>query len=538
MGAGRLMRIGLIFPPGWSLMTGSPHLALPLLKATLERAGFESRCFDLNWEAGQLHGGFPDLGLASDAVEMGSLEALNDPYFRVEDRLMKSGARHGGTWNAQIGFEYDDRPQDCRTAAFAAVNRSSPYDAALGAFLAEMSAFSPRVIGLSISATQQILPSLQLCRRLRDEGYRGLIVWGGNTVSRLVGELACPELFDFVDGLVVFQGEEPMLALCRAVRDGEGLETVPNLVWRDGDTLRTNTPPATANLDQTPCPDFGDLPVGHYAGVNYLTIVAARGCYYGKCSFCAIPYGWGQGGYAGARSPGHVVQDVARLSEKHGIRRFKFVDEALSPSFMRAFSKGLLAEGVNVEWEGYTRLEKAWNDSSFVELVAAAGFRKGYFGLELAPSAGRSVLQKNDAADPVDLLRLCADHGVRAHLFCMFGYPGSGAEDAWATTEFLLRHQSWIDTADIFPWTLAKHTHAPGVRAIDGSERNWALEFDHVPTTTEVLSSAEIRELATECEELVWSEVPRLLHPTYRLISPWQGETISKPQFADSLAVG
>ena len=78
-----------------------------------------------------------------------------------------------------------------------------------------------------------------------------------------------------------------------------------------------------------------------------------------------------------------------------------------------------------------------------------------------------------------------------------------------------------IDTADIFPWAYAKHTSVPGVNPIIDPGQDWSLELPHAAAPPYVLSSEAVTELAMSFEDLIWREVPRFLHPTYRLVSPW-----------------
>lgn len=512
----------LVFPPSWTLATGSPHVGLPLLKAFLAANGFEVVIRDLNWEYARLHQVELDRRTAQQACACPTLENMNRPYFASEDRLTALAAQYKGTWNAQLGFEYRDLSHSSSVDALAAVRLESPFThyfrGTVAPFVAE---HRPLLVGMSLASAHQVIPSLQLAFILREAGFDGFVVLGGNTVSRLAAEMALQWVFHVVDGLILFQGEEPLLRLCKTLKAGGGLGSVPHLVFRDGTRIVRNPGATPLPLSTLPPPDYRDLPVGHYWGENYLNIVAFRGCYYGKCSFCAIPYGWGAGGFAGQRPVDAVYNDMLTLSQRHGLRRFKFVDEALSPPFMRALASRILAGPVQMEWEGYVRLESAWNDPVFVELVGNAGFRKGYFGLELVPSDRRAALNKNDHADPGQLLELCCAAGIKVHFFCMFGYPGTGRKEAWQTTEFVLQHQDLIDTVDVFPWTYAKHTRVPGASAVLSPRNDWALEFEHCPEQKGVLASDAVAALAAECEDRLWNEVPRFLHPTYRLVSPW-----------------
>src|SRR5579884_3381607 len=105
------MRVLLIFPPGWTLATGSPHLGLPLLCGFLDKHGLDVTVRDLNWEAAHRFGVGVNAAAALQSCRYASLGEMNEPYFRAEDVLMDIAAGFNGRWNAQLGFEYSDSPQ-------------------------------------------------------------------------------------------------------------------------------------------------------------------------------------------------------------------------------------------------------------------------------------------------------------------------------------------------------------------------------------------------------------------------------------------
>ena len=49
------------------------------------------------------------------------------------------------------------------------------------------------------------------------------------------------------------------------------------------------------------------------------------------------------------------------------------------------------------------------------------------------------------------------EHGIKTHIFCMFGYPGTTMNDAFSTIEFAMDNSNLIDTLDIAPFTLTRH---------------------------------------------------------------------------------
>ncbi len=445
-------------------------------------------------------------------------------YFDAQDEADRCAAQFGGEWPLLLGFGYEDHPEQSSILSFESLTRDTPFDTVFTSYAATVVRADFDVIGISVACDRQIVTAMQLARRLRDAGYLGRIVLGGNTVSRLATEFcACAWMFQLVDAAIVFQGEEALLGFCQQHAQRNSWHTVPGLIWKGEDgQIVANSHRINKIGNLVPCPDYSDLELDRYWGVNHLCLVGSRGCYYGKCDFCPIPYGWGPNGYAGDRTAEKVFGDMCQLHERHGIPRFKFTDEALSPVFMNNLATLVRRAHAPFEWEGYTRFEKAWLDPAFCSHVGDGGFRKGYFGLEVLPSENRSVLKKGDFPDPRVLLENCAITGVKVHLFCMFGYPGTGIEDAERTTRFLLENKDSIDTADIFGWGYARHTKATGVKIIPEAERDWALEYRYRPTSDEVLWPEQVQTLCDGFEELLWEEAPHFLHPVYRLAGPWR----------------
>jgi hypothetical protein len=115
----------LIFPPGWTLATGSPHLALPLLSASLKAQDIDVVVRDLNQEIAQQL--FVDLTAdnAAAACAEPTLDNLNAPYFEAEDKLMEVASRYNGTWNAQLGFSLNGSPEKSSRRALEALKHPS-----------------------------------------------------------------------------------------------------------------------------------------------------------------------------------------------------------------------------------------------------------------------------------------------------------------------------------------------------------------------------------------------------------------------------
>lgn len=514
----------LIFPPGWSLNVGSPHLALPLLRSALEEKGLSVRMRDLNWEIAESYGVRINLEEATHAVKLGTMDALNAAYFDAEDKLMEIAKGYNGEWNLQLGFKFNRLSFRSSEDVQEASKSNSPFTEYFKREVLPWVEYEdPALIGFSISSTYQIISALHLCWLLREAGYSGLITFGGNTISRLKQEIVkMLWLFDLVDGFIIFQGELSLIALADSISIGRNLGNVPNLIWRNNGTIQENRVIHFQNPNAFPTPDFEELPVGKYWGVNYLPVLAARGCYYGKCNFCAIPYGYGNRGFSGIRSTELVFRDIINLENKYSMHRYKFMDEAVPPATLKQLSDLILKEKIQIEWEGFVRLECDWLNKTFVNKLWQSGFKKGSFGLEIYPDEKRGNLRKNDNADEIlEVLKNCHEAKIKVHLFCMFGFPATGRGEAEKTIEFILKYKHLIDSVDLNPYTYAKHTIIAGIEKIVKPDEDLALEYEYKSYGKGSLSSKEVEELTAEMEDVVWLECPRLLHPTYRLVSPW-----------------
>ncbi len=449
---------------------------------------------------------------------------MNMVYFNAEDKLMQVAKNYHGEWNLQLGFKYHNWSHYSSKDIQETLKLDSPFTEYFKTeILPWLEKEEPKVIGFSIASIYQIIPALQLCWMLRRVGYSGIVIFGGNTISRLKEEIIkTPWLFDLVDGFIIFQGELPFLSLSKVVYSGKGFSNVPNLIWRDKGVIKENQTIHKQDPNLIPTPDFGELPLEKYWGVNYLPLLAARGCYYAKCSFCSIPYGYGHSGFSGVKDTELVFRDIITLQNKYEMQRFKFMDEALLPKMLMELSDLILNEMIQIEWEGYLRLEQCWLDKVFVNKLGHSGFKKGYFGLELYDENTRNSLKKNDnVKDILVILKNCHYAGIKVHLFCMFGFPGTGRKEAERTIEFILTHRDLIDTVDLNAYTYARHTSVQGTEKILNPHQDWALEYEYAPINDGVLSSKEVDKLVTEMEDIIWEECPRLLHPIYRLVSPW-----------------
>jgi hypothetical protein len=443
-------------------------------------------------------------------------DVLDDLYFAWEDQIC--GDRKSGCHTDGFGLLSGYPLAEYRTLPLReALNRLSegtPFTSFINSYvLSQLRQGAPDVIGVTIASGHQVIPATELLVTIRRLLPDSLLVLGGNVVTRLRGTPAFDVLTGLADHTVLFQGEAAFFKV---------LTTVQQLGLRQA----RNSLPSASGDEQIPhecwpTPSFDGIDFGRYVGIPCLSYVSTRGCYWGRCHFCAIPAGWSSSGYGGSAPADVVFKQLADMFAETGIPRIKFVDEALPPAKIAPLAKLIVESGTPIEWEAYARLEPAFENATFLEYAYAGGLRKLYFGLEQAPTTNRLVLNKNDRADPMRVLRACKYAGIKVHLFCMVGHPGTSRGDAEATTRFLIENQGLIDTADLVGFRLDRGTTVPGVRAAPDSASDWAMSSPFVPVDDGILGYEEVQEMESVCQEALWEAVPRLLHPLYRVVGPW-----------------
>jgi len=149
-------------------------------------------------------------------------------------------------------------------------------------FLPSILADKPALVGISITATSQIIPGLTLCRLIKESNADLHLTIGGSIFTRLVDNLRrCASLFDLTDDFIVFEGETALLELITQLDGKRDFSKVPNLIYRQNGKITVNQPFYSENINALPAPNYDGFPLGRYlAPSTVLPVQFARGCYY------------------------------------------------------------------------------------------------------------------------------------------------------------------------------------------------------------------------------------------------------------------
>lgn len=306
-------------------------------------------------------------------------------------------------------------------------------------FLSSVLADQPDLVGVSITATSQIIPGLTLCRLIKEANPALHLTIGGSIFTRLVDNLRrCTSLFELTDDFIVFEGETALLELINQLEGKREFSKVPNLIYRQGEKVTVNQPFYSENINALPAPNYDGFPLGRYlAPQTVLPIQFSRGCYYKDCAFCALTLDHQN---FRQKDPGRTADDLQWLAEKYHTPYFFFTDECLALSPTKRLCREILDRNLNVQWTAEMRFEKNLS-RELLALMRDAGCLKIVFGLESFNQRVMDFMKKGIKQENVRrITEDCLDLGIAVHCYIIVGFPTETEEEALETMNFIVQN--------------------------------------------------------------------------------------------------
>ncbi len=331
----------------------------------------------------------------------------------------------------------------------------------------------PDVIGISVrniddqkmEGTRFLLEPVKALVAVCRELSQATVVLGG------AGYSIYPEsVLDYVGADMGIQGEGevafPML-LDSLVRGADPTE-IPGLYLRGRGMQKERI--FERNLDSLAMPeDHLRVPPADMSEDFWLPLQTRRGCPM-RCSYCSTATI--EGTVTRRRSPGLVVQEIARLVDK-GFSRFHFVDNTfnLPASYAKDLCRRITASGLDITWRCILYPWKV--DEELVREMARAGCREVSLGFESGNEEILWAMNKRFSPDAVRRIsRILGDYGIRRMGFLLLGGPGEtreSVEESLGFAESLTLEAMKVTTGiRIYPYTaLARIAVADGTIAPD-----------------------------------------------------------------------
>ena len=316
----------------------------------------------------------------------------------------------------------------------------------------------PDVLGITIPFPGNVLGALQIAKACREHSPETKIILGGGYVNTELRSLKDPRIFEYVDFIMLDDGEQPLLTLFEYLGGKKSKESLQRTYYLHNGSIvfqQDIQAPDVPHKD-IGTPIYDGLPLASYLSLcemlnpmhriwsdgrwNKLTM--AHGCYWTQCSFCDIGLDYiGRYDEAGADI---IVERIEKLIAETGQTGFHFVDEAAPPKVMFAMARKLIEKGLTITWWGNIRFEKTFTPER-CQLLADSGCVAVSGGLEVASDRLLKLMKKGVTVEQVArVTKAFSDAGILVHAYLMYGFPTQTETETVQSLEYvrqLMRHR-------------------------------------------------------------------------------------------------
>lgn len=246
------------------------------------------------------------------------------------------------------------------------------------------------------------------------------------------------------DVLVVGEGEQTMLEICKSIESGnrEEFGHIAGIAYySNGQLIKTQERSKIKEIDSLPFPNRKKIDVQAYLdtwknhhGKSAMTVSTQRGCPY-TCKWCSTAV-YGQS-YR-RRSPALVAKELKTIKEQYNPDSIWFVDDVFTVShkWLRAFVEEVKKQDALIPFECITRADRM--NEEVINLLHESGAFRIWIGAE---SGSQKVIDLMDRRVDVNQVRSMIQQtrakGMEAGTFIMLGYPGEEESDIRETIRHL-----------------------------------------------------------------------------------------------------
>lgn len=301
------------------------------------------------------------------------------------------------------------------------------------------------LVGISIISPSQVIPSFTLGLLVKRYLTGAHVCIGGQWPTLYRQELLkSPELFNYFDSLVVFEGETPLYNLILSLKGKKDI-SLANIIFAR-DRFRPVFNVRGEDLNKLPAPDFKGLPLSEYEASSKkksnLTFETSRGCYWSRCAYC-VDLPLPKPLYRRKR-PSLIIRDIRELKKRHRAAHLMLGDPGLSPRQMLEVSREIIRAKIKISWWCMARLDPGFNRTIF-QIARQAGLRQVNFGFESANDRICRLLDKGNLKErSARIIRDCAESGIKVDLQTILGLPGETYADGLDTIKFLVENKKFI----------------------------------------------------------------------------------------------
>jgi radical SAM superfamily enzyme YgiQ (UPF0313 family) len=324
--------------------------------------------------------------------------------------------------------------------------------------LAKVKAYHPDLVGIG-SLTHVLRSSIELAKKIRQLDSAIKIIFGGPHATYDYQNLL---KFDYIDYIVIGEGERTFVELCEKIKSGSSAEDVLGIAYRakDGAIKKTSFRPLIEDLDNLPFPsrellDFRKYIKSYGVLEKSVDVMSSRGCT-NRCVFCSSSHLFGRWR---TRSPENIIIEIRELISKYPeIRSINFMDDDFTADKSRVLKlcSLMVSDGLSkYNWVCLARVDQL--DEEMVQAMKAAGCKRVHLGIESgSPEILKNINKRISLDQARTAVRLLTNAGIEAYSFFMVGHPGETKESIALTRKFaneLKSANTGFFVTQIFPGT-------------------------------------------------------------------------------------
>jgi anaerobic magnesium-protoporphyrin IX monomethyl ester cyclase len=281
-------------------------------------------------------------------------------------------------------------------------------------------------LAVSLVTGPMIRETVQMAREVKRIYPHMPIVLGGWHPSLLPDQTLAAE---YVDVVVVGQGEEAMLEVVRRIEAGESLKGVLGVGYKDEGRIAFNPIRPLRPLREMPPKAYHLADFDAYqrvCGRRWAMYTSSLACPY-NCGYCTNDGVYGR--KWNALEPAQVVEETTDLVTRYNLELLWIVDDNFLIDLGRAvgIAEGLVRRGVKFDWsiQASTNLVSRLSVDE-LRLLRRSGLSQVSQGADTGSTRMMHLMNK-DFQD-LDMIYTAADKlsaaGIRPSFNLIFGYPG------------------------------------------------------------------------------------------------------------------
>jgi anaerobic magnesium-protoporphyrin IX monomethyl ester cyclase len=296
-------------------------------------------------------------------------------------------------------------------------------------------------LAVSLVTGPMIRETVQIAREVKRLYPKMPIVLGGWHPSLLPDQTLAAE---FIDAVVVGQGEEALLEVVRRLEAQESLAGIAGVGFKEDGRIRFNPSRALRPLKEMPPKAYHLADFDAYervCGRRWAMYTSSVACPY-NCGYCTNDGVYGR--KWNALDPEQVVEETTNLVSRYHLELLWIVDDNFLVDRERAvaIAEGLVRRGVKFDWsiQASTNLVIRLTVEE-LKLLRRSGLTQMSQGADTGSEKMMHVMGKD--FQNLDAIYGAADKltqaGIRPSFNLIFGYPGEGEQERRESVSMMMK---------------------------------------------------------------------------------------------------